>query len=321
MSHNFWFCFFDALQTTSTNHEKNATYEKKYIYIVTQKKTEKVQCITILVGFYQLLSFWFWGLLYCVSFNLCRDIVGCSWGQEQDRTKGGEANATPRERGHWVGSLQTGFGKQSKEARTIGDIPYRCISSIVIYIYTHNYIYNIYIIQFYVVCKKMHQNGLCRRAGNARPGLWMNFVNRRQNNISVCSNGPTKSIIQYYIWIIWIDSTIQQPSIHIIDSMIQCSSKSIQPSEFWVRNGQRSTYLFPLNIKATVPPFNHQVESTLKKLVLTRAVHIRKWIPIVGLLTSTFWLASNHHRCPFPPSLFYTCRDDSDFLQPLGTCS
>jgi hypothetical protein len=118
--------------------KKNATYEIYiYIHIVTQKKTEKVQCITILVGFYQLLSFWFWGLLYCASFNLCIDIVGCSWGQEQDRTKGGEANATPRERGHWVGSLQTGFGKQSKEARTIGDIPYRCISSIVIYIYVY----------------------------------------------------------------------------------------------------------------------------------------------------------------------------------------
>lgn len=150
MPHNFWSYFFDALQTTSTNHEKKCNLWNIYIYIhiVTQKKTEKVQCITILVGFYQLLSFWFWGLLYCASFNLCIDIVGCSWGQEQDRTKGGEANATPRERGHWVGSLQTGFGKQSKEARTIGDIPYRCISSIVIYIYICILYIKYYIIHF-----------------------------------------------------------------------------------------------------------------------------------------------------------------------------
>ena len=252
----------------------------KYIYIHSNSKKDRKGAIHH--HFSRILPTF---ILYRVSFNLwlCIDIVGCSWGQEQDRTKGGEANATPRERGHCVGSLQTGFGKQSKEARTIGDIPYRCISSIVINKYIH-YIYNIYIIHFYVVCKNMHQNGLCKRAGNARPGLWMNFVNRRQNNISVCSNGPTKSIIQYYIWIIWIDSTIQQPSIHKMLSML--IQFSIQPSEFWVT------------------PFNHQVKSTLKKFVLTRAVHIRTWIAMVGLLTSTFWLASSHHRCPFPPLCF-----------------
>ena len=39
----------------------------------------------------------------------------------------------------------------------------------IIYIYIHNYIH----IFFYVVYINLHQNYLCKRAGNAWPGLWM----------------------------------------------------------------------------------------------------------------------------------------------------
>ena len=75
---------------------------------------------------------------------------------------------------------------------------------------------------------------------------------------------------------------IQPSNNHQFTKWFQCSSSfpfnhpnfgSGMGSHFYI-------YFFPLNINATVPPFNHQVKSTLKKLVLTRAVHIRTWIPI-----------------------------------------